>query len=83
MRVYFSQWGPVVDAIVIREPNTKQVKLKNKKKINKNEHEVNKSIFLQSRGFGFVTFATVYSAEAAIADRPHIIAGKTVRFSPI
>ncbi|PAV85316.1 hypothetical protein WR25_13105 isoform D [Diploscapter pachys] len=55
LRVYFSQWGPVVDAIVIREPNTKQ-----------------------SRGFGFVTFATVYSAEAAIADRPHIIAGKTV-----
>ncbi|CAD6185581.1 unnamed protein product [Caenorhabditis auriculariae] len=52
---YFSQWGPVVDAIVIRDPNTKH-----------------------SRGFGFVTFATVFSAEAAMKDRPHVVGGKTV-----
>uniref|UniRef100_A0A1I7WH24 RRM domain-containing protein n=1 Tax=Heterorhabditis bacteriophora TaxID=37862 RepID=A0A1I7WH24_HETBA len=55
LRVYFSQWGPVVDAIVIRDPTTKQ-----------------------SRGFGFVTFATIASAETAMINRPHIIAGKTV-----
>ncbi|KAK6766949.1 hypothetical protein RB195_026298 [Necator americanus] len=55
LRVYFTQWGPVVDAIVIRDPTTKQ-----------------------SRGFGFVTFATIASLEAAMMDRPHIIAGKTV-----
>ncbi|EPB71169.1 hypothetical protein ANCCEY_09728 [Ancylostoma ceylanicum] len=55
LRVYFTQWGPVVDAIVIRDPTTKQ-----------------------SRGFGFVTFATIASLEAAMMDRPHVIAGKTV-----
>ncbi|KAK6062006.1 hypothetical protein COOONC_00325 [Cooperia oncophora] len=55
LRVYFTQWGPVVDAIVIRDPTTKQ-----------------------SRGFGFVTFATIASLEAAMVDRPHVIAGKTV-----
>ncbi|KHJ99864.1 hypothetical protein OESDEN_00138 [Oesophagostomum dentatum] len=55
LRAYFSQWGHVVDAIVIRDPTTKQ-----------------------SRGFGFVTFATLASLEAAMADRPHVIAGKTV-----
>uniref|UniRef100_A0A8R1DXH6 RRM domain-containing protein n=1 Tax=Caenorhabditis japonica TaxID=281687 RepID=A0A8R1DXH6_CAEJA len=52
---YFSQWGPVVDAIVIRDPNTKH-----------------------SRGFGFVTFASIFSAEAAMKDRPHVLGGKTV-----
>jgi RNA recognition motif-containing protein len=55
LRTYFSQWGPVVDAIVIRDQTTKQ-----------------------SRGFGFVTFATINSAEAAMLDRPHVIGGKTV-----
>ncbi|PIO70968.1 hypothetical protein TELCIR_07147 [Teladorsagia circumcincta] len=55
LRTYFTQWGPVVDAIVIRDPTTKQ-----------------------SRGFGFVTFATIASLEAAMMDRPHVIAGKTV-----
>lgn len=35
----------------------------------------------QSRGFGFVTFATINSAEAAMLDRPHVIGGKTV--SPV
>lgn len=55
LRAYFTQWGPVVDAIVIRDPTTKQ-----------------------SRGFGFVTFATIASLEAAMMDRPHVIAGKTV-----
>ncbi|CAI4233202.1 unnamed protein product [Auanema sp. JU1783] len=55
LRSYFSQWGPVVDAIVIREPNTKQ-----------------------SRGFGFVTFATIASAENAMMDKPHILGGKAV-----
>lgn len=57
LRTYFSQWGPVVDAIVIRDQTTKQ-----------------------SRGFGFVTFATINSAEAAMLDRPHVIGGKTVCF---
>ncbi|CCD72471.1 RRM domain-containing protein [Caenorhabditis elegans] len=52
---YFSQWGPVVDAIVIRDPNTKH-----------------------SRGFGFVTFASIFSAESAMNDRPHKLGGKTV-----
>ncbi|VDO42143.1 unnamed protein product [Haemonchus placei] len=55
LRAYFTQWGPVVDAIVIRDPTTKQ-----------------------SRGFGFVTFATIASLEAAMINRPHVIAGKTV-----
>lgn len=55
LRTYFTHWGPVVDAIVIRDPTTKQ-----------------------SRGFGFVTFATIASLEAAMMDRPHVIAGKTV-----
>ncbi|CAB3400562.1 unnamed protein product [Caenorhabditis bovis] len=52
---YFAQWGPVIDAIVIRDPNTKH-----------------------SRGFGFVTFASIFSADAAMNDRPHVIGGKTV-----
>lgn len=52
---YFSQWGPVVDAIVIRDPTTKH-----------------------SRGFGFVTFASIFSAESAMNDRPHKLGGKTV-----
>ncbi|GMR60227.1 hypothetical protein PMAYCL1PPCAC_30422 [Pristionchus mayeri] len=55
MRLYFSKWGPVIDSIVIREPNTKQ-----------------------SRGFGFVTFATLAAVENAMADRPHYIGGKIV-----
>ncbi|CAI5454582.1 unnamed protein product [Caenorhabditis angaria] len=52
---YYAQWGPVVDAIVIRDNNTKQ-----------------------SRGFGFVTFASIFSADAAMKDRPHVLGGKTV-----
>ncbi|CAI2350282.1 unnamed protein product [Caenorhabditis sp. 36 PRJEB53466] len=52
---YFSKWGPVVDAIVMRDAHTKI-----------------------SRGFGFVTFASVYSVELAMADRPHVLSGKTV-----
>ncbi|MFH4976213.1 hypothetical protein AB6A40_002922 [Gnathostoma spinigerum] len=52
---YYSQWGKVVDCIVIRDQQTKY-----------------------SRGFGFVTFATVQMAEAAMADRPHTINCKVV-----
>lgn len=55
LREYYSQWGQVVDCIVIRDPVTKH-----------------------SRGFGFVTFATVAMTEAAMADRPHTINGKVV-----
>ncbi|VDN34668.1 unnamed protein product [Gongylonema pulchrum] len=55
LRQYYSQWGTVVDCIVIRDPQTKY-----------------------SRGFGFVTFATVQMAEAAMADRPHTINNKVV-----
>lgn len=50
---FYSQWGDVVDCIVIRDPQTKC-----------------------SRGFGFVTFASVHMAEAAMANKPHIINGK-------
>ncbi|KAL3075777.1 hypothetical protein niasHS_012607 [Heterodera schachtii] len=32
----------------------------------------------QSRGFGFVTYATIEMADSAMADRPHTIAGKVV-----
>lgn len=53
LRQYYSQWGTVVDCIVIRDPQTKY-----------------------SRGFGFVTFATIQMAEAAMADRPHTINNK-------
>ncbi|CAI2357995.1 unnamed protein product [Caenorhabditis sp. 36 PRJEB53466] len=52
---YFSKWGPVINAIVMRDTQTKI-----------------------SRGFGFVTFASVYSVELAMADRPHVLSGKTV-----
>lgn len=55
LRQFYSQWGKVVDCIVIRDPITKY-----------------------SRGFGFVTFATIQMAEAAMADRPHTINGKVV-----
>ncbi|CAG9533435.1 unnamed protein product [Cercopithifilaria johnstoni] len=55
LRQYYSQWGTVVDCIVIRDPQTKY-----------------------SRGFGFVTFATIQMAEAAMADRPHTINNKVV-----
>lgn len=55
LRQFYSQWGTVVDCIVIRDPLTKY-----------------------SRGFGFVTFATIQMAEAAMADRPHTINGKVV-----
>ena len=55
LRQYFSQWGQVVDAIVIRDPATKH-----------------------SRGFGFVTFASIASADAALMERPHVVGGKTV-----
>uniref|UniRef100_A0A183DF36 RRM domain-containing protein n=1 Tax=Gongylonema pulchrum TaxID=637853 RepID=A0A183DF36_9BILA len=56
LRQYYSQWGTVVDCIVIRDPQTKY-----------------------SRGFGFVTFATVQMAEAAMADRPHTINNKIIK----
>uniref|UniRef100_A0A915A6G9 RRM domain-containing protein n=1 Tax=Parascaris univalens TaxID=6257 RepID=A0A915A6G9_PARUN len=55
LRLFYSQWGNVVDCIVIRDPQTKY-----------------------SRGFGFVTFATMQMAEAAMADRPHTINNKVV-----
>ncbi|VDM49145.1 unnamed protein product [Toxocara canis] len=55
LRQFYSQWGTVVDCIVIRDPQTKY-----------------------SRGFGFVTFATMQMAEAAMADRPHTINNKVV-----
>ncbi|CAJ0582941.1 unnamed protein product, partial [Mesorhabditis spiculigera] len=55
LRQYFSQWGQVVDSIVIRDPATKH-----------------------SRGFGFVTFASIASADAALMERPHVVGGKTV-----
>lgn len=55
LRQFYSQWGTVVDCIVIRDPQTKY-----------------------SRGFGFVTYATMQMAEAAMADRPHTINGKVV-----
>lgn len=55
LRQFYSQYGTVVDCIVIRDPATKY-----------------------SRGFGFVTFATIQMAEAAMADRPHSINGKVV-----
>ncbi|KAK0397414.1 hypothetical protein QR680_002116 [Steinernema hermaphroditum] len=55
LRAYYSQWGNVVDCIVIRDPQTKH-----------------------SRGFGFVTFATMQMAENAMSDRPHTINGKVV-----
>lgn len=55
LRKYFSKWGPVVDAVVIRDPVTKC-----------------------SRGFGFVTFASVFSAELAMSSKPHVLSGKTV-----
>ncbi|TMS36965.1 hypothetical protein L596_004006 [Steinernema carpocapsae] len=55
LRGYYSQWGTVVDCIVIRDPQTKH-----------------------SRGFGFVTFATVQMAEHAMSERPHTINGKVV-----
>ncbi|CAI2350291.1 unnamed protein product [Caenorhabditis sp. 36 PRJEB53466] len=55
LREYFSRWGPVVDAIVMRDMSTKQ-----------------------SRGFGFVTFGSVFSAELAMMTRPHVIGGRKV-----
>ncbi|GMR32170.1 hypothetical protein PMAYCL1PPCAC_02365, partial [Pristionchus mayeri] len=55
LRAFFSRWGPVVDAVVMRDASTKQ-----------------------SRGFGFVTFATFSGAEQAMVNRPHYINGKMV-----
>uniref|UniRef100_A0A915DQM7 RRM domain-containing protein n=1 Tax=Ditylenchus dipsaci TaxID=166011 RepID=A0A915DQM7_9BILA len=55
LKDYYSQWGTVVDCIVIRDPATKH-----------------------SRGFGFVTYATIPMAENAMAERPHTINGKVV-----
>uniref|UniRef100_A0AC34QBU1 RRM domain-containing protein n=1 Tax=Panagrolaimus sp. JU765 TaxID=591449 RepID=A0AC34QBU1_9BILA len=55
LREYYSQWGLVVDCIVIRDPVTKH-----------------------SRGFGFVTYATIQMAETAMNNRPHTINGKVV-----
>jgi RNA recognition motif-containing protein len=55
LREYYSQWGAVVDCIVIRDPISKQ-----------------------SRGFGFVTYATIQMAENAMNGRPHTINGKVV-----
>ncbi|KAI6189233.1 RNA recognition motif domain and Nucleotide-binding, alpha-beta plait domain-containing protein [Aphelenchoides besseyi] len=55
LKEYYSQWGNVVDCIVIRDPATKH-----------------------SRGFGFVTYATIKMAEQAMDARPHTINGKVV-----
>ncbi|GMT32793.1 hypothetical protein PFISCL1PPCAC_24090, partial [Pristionchus fissidentatus] len=55
LRAFFGRWGPVVDAVVMRDATTKQ-----------------------SRGFGFVTFATFAGAEQAMIHRPHYINGKMV-----
>ncbi|EGT31853.1 hypothetical protein CAEBREN_22820 [Caenorhabditis brenneri] len=52
---YFSQWGNVIDACVLRDPSTQQ-----------------------SRGFGFVTYSSVFHVDIAMAHRPHYIFGKQV-----
>lgn len=36
-----------------------------------------------SRGFGFVTFASIASADAALMERPHVVGGKTVCYRKI
>ncbi|CAO4375364.1 unnamed protein product [Caenorhabditis nigoni] len=55
LREYFTQFGPVVDTVVMRDNATQR-----------------------SRGFGFVTFAWIASAEMAIRNGPHKINGRTV-----
>ena len=50
---HFSQFGDVVDKVIITEPYSKE-----------------------SRGFGFVTYATSDSVEAAFKGRPHTLDGK-------
>jgi heterogeneous nuclear ribonucleoprotein A1/A3 len=55
LRKYYEQFGPVSDAIVMRDPSSQR-----------------------SRCFGFVTFESVESVDAAQAARPHIIDDKQV-----
>ncbi|VDM37656.1 unnamed protein product [Toxocara canis] len=55
LKDFYSQWGQLLDCIVMRDPTTKR-----------------------SRGFGFVTFTKQSEVNAAMANRPHVIDGKTV-----
>ncbi|VDD93081.1 unnamed protein product, partial [Enterobius vermicularis] len=55
LKDYYSQWGEIVDCVVMRDPATKR-----------------------SRGFGFVSYSKQSEVDAAMANRPHIIDGKTV-----
>jgi|UniRef100_A0AC35F858 heterogeneous nuclear ribonucleoprotein A1/A3 len=55
LRGYYSQFGQIVDCIIIRDPVTKN-----------------------SRGFGFVTYATMHQADIAMNNRPHTINNKVV-----
>ncbi|UMM30681.1 hypothetical protein L5515_012457 [Caenorhabditis briggsae] len=55
LREYFTQFGPVVDTVVMKDNATQR-----------------------SRGFGFVTFAWIASAEMAIRNGPHKINGRMV-----
>ncbi|VDD94543.1 unnamed protein product [Enterobius vermicularis] len=55
LKEYYSQWGKLVDCIVMRDPTTKR-----------------------SRGFGFVSFSKQSEVDTAMANRPHVIDGKTV-----
>uniref|UniRef100_A0A0N5ARC6 Heterogeneous nuclear ribonucleoprotein A1 n=1 Tax=Syphacia muris TaxID=451379 RepID=A0A0N5ARC6_9BILA len=55
LKEYYSQWGEIVDCVVMRDPATKR-----------------------SRGFGFVSYSKQSEVDAAMANRPHVIEGKTV-----
>ncbi|VDN53238.1 unnamed protein product [Dracunculus medinensis] len=55
LKEYYSQWGELVDCVVMRDPSTKR-----------------------SRGFGFVSYKTQAEVDLAMANRPHMIDGKTV-----
>lgn len=55
LAIYFSQWGPVVEVLIVTHATTKL-----------------------SRGFGFVTFASLSDTEAAFSHKPHIIGMKMV-----
>lgn len=58
LRDYFSKWGDVSDAVVMKESGSKR-----------------------SRGFGFVTYVDPKSVDDCLAEKPHILDDKEVRFT--
>uniref|UniRef100_A0A1I7UTH9 RRM domain-containing protein n=1 Tax=Caenorhabditis tropicalis TaxID=1561998 RepID=A0A1I7UTH9_9PELO len=52
---FFSQWGKVVDSIVMKDSKTQL-----------------------SRGFGFITYESIFDAELAMSKRPHWLGGRRI-----